>query len=262
MQNLTIVKIGGNVVDNPELLQDVLQQFIQLPGYKLLVHGGGKLATQLGERLGIKATMVDGRRVTDAAMLEIVTMVYGGGINKKIVSLLQAKGCNALGLTGADGNLIPARKRNKRNKDDQDWGFVGDFDEQHINVALLDSFFGAGLTPIVAPLTHDGKGNLLNTNADTIASGLAVALSRLFTTTLVYSFEKKGVLTDINDPDSVIATITPENYARYKSEGVINEGMIPKLDGAFRAIDAGVSSVRICYATDIAHPQSGTTLCR
>lgn len=258
MENLTIVKIGGNVVDNPELLQEVLQQFTQLTGHKLLVHGGGKLATQVGERLGIKSKMVEGRRITDEATLEIVTMVYGGGINKKIVALLQALSCNAMGLTGADGNLIPAHKRQKG---EQDWGFVGDFETANINVPLLDSLFRAGITPVVAPLTHDGRGSMLNTNADTIASGLAVSLCRNFKTELVYSFEKKGVLTDINDPDSVIPQINPQSYARYKEEGVVAEGMIPKLDNAFKAIDAGVSRVRICYATDIANLQSGTTLC-
>jgi acetylglutamate kinase len=259
MENLTILKIGGNVIDNPTLLDEVLLRFSQLPGYKLLVHGGGKLATQLSGRLGIKSQMVEGRRVTDAAMLEIVTMVYGGDINKRLVAQLQAKGCNALGLTGADGNLIPAYKRQK---DEQDWGFVGDFEERNINVGLLETLFAAGITPVVAPLTHNGQGSMLNTNADTIASGLAVALSQRFKTCLIFSFEKKGVLTDVDDPGSVISSITPESYARYKSQGIIAEGMIPKLDNAFRAIEAGVGNVRICYATDIAHPESGTTLCQ
>lgn len=258
MENVTIVKIGGNVVDDSELLEQVLQQFSDLEGHKLLVHGGGKLATQLGERLGVKAVMVEGRRVTDKAMLEIVTMVYAGDINKSLVALLQARGCNALGLTGADGNLIPAHKRQDA---DQDWGYVGDFIEEDINVALLNGFFSAGITPVVAPITHDRQGSLLNTNADTIASGLAVALSKHFKSTLIYSFEKKGVLTDIDDPDSVITSITPASYAAYRRQEVIAEGMIPKLDNAFRALEAGVSTVRICYATDIAHPQSGTTLC-
>ncbi len=258
MQNLTILKIGGNVVDNPQLLQEVLQQFNQLQGYRILVHGGGKLATQLGERLGIKSTTIEGRRVTDAAMLEIVTMVYGGDINKKIVALLQGMGCNALGLTGADGNLIPAHKRQPGK---HDWGYVGDFETANINVGLLEQLFAAGLTPVVAPLTHDGQGSMLNTNADTIAAGLAMALSRRFTTTLIYSFEKPGVLADVKDPDSVISSITPESYARYQQEGIIAEGMIPKLDNAFQALEAGVSSVRICYATDLVHPQRGTTLC-
>ncbi|WP_224997689.1 acetylglutamate kinase [Cesiribacter sp. SM1] len=258
MKNVTIVKIGGNVVDSPELLQEVLHKFTQLQGNKLLVHGGGKLATQMGEKLGIKAQMVEGRRVTDAETLQIVTMVYGGGINKRIVALLQSMGCNAMGLTGADGNLIPAHKRQKG---DRDWGFVGDFETSNINVALLERLFAAGITPVIAPLTHDGQGSLLNTNADTIASGLAVALSKSFKADLVYSFEKKGVLTDINQPDSVITNINPSSYSQYKQEGVIADGMIPKLDNAFNAIEAGVSSVRICYATDIADLESGTTLC-
>ncbi|MBW3545938.1 MAG: acetylglutamate kinase, partial [Bacteroidetes bacterium] len=217
----------------------------------------GKLATQLSERLGIKSTIVHGRRLTDAAMLEIVTMVYGGDINKNIVARLQGIGCNAFGLTGADGNLIPARKREDSQ---QDWGYVGDFDAAQINVGLLEQLYAVGLTPVIAPLTHDGKGSMLNTNADTIAAGLAVALSKHYTTTLIYSFEKKGVLRDVDDPDSVIDSITPETYTRYKQEGLIAEGMIPKLDNAFRALEAGVSSVRICYGTDIAHPQSGTRL--
>ena len=258
MENITILKIGGNVIDNSELLQEVLLQFSQFQGYKVLVHGGGKLATQLGERLGVKAVMVDGRRVTDAAMLDIVTMVYGGSINKRLVAMLQSMNCNALGLTGADGNLIPAHKRLK---DERDWGYVGDFDERNINSTLLYHLLSAGITPVVAPLTHDGWGSLLNTNADTIASGLAVALSQRFRTSLVFSFEKKGVLTDIDDPESVISNITPESYTQYKNQGVISEGMIPKLDNAFKAIESGVGSVRICYATDIAHPQRGTTLC-
>lgn len=245
------------MVDNPTLLQQVLQQFSQLQEHKLLVHGGGKLATQLSERLGIKSTIVHGRRLTDAAMLEIVTMVYGGDINKNIVARLQGIGCNAFGLTGADGNLIPARKREDSQ---QDWGYVGDFDAAQINVGLLEQLYAVGLTPVIAPLTHDGKGSMLNTNADTIAAGLAVALSKHYTTTLIYSFEKKGVLRDVDDPDSVIDSITPETYTRYKQEGLIAEGMIPKLDNAFRALEAGVSSVRICYGTDIAHPQSGTRL--
>jgi acetylglutamate kinase len=255
---LTIVKIGGNVVDNPLLLQEVLAQFARLKGHKLLIHGGGKLATQLGEKLGIKAQMVGGRRVTDAAMLQVVTMVYGGEINKKLVALLQASGCNALGLTGADGNLIPAHRRQKG---ELDWGFVGDFDPAAINTGLLQSLFSAGITPVVAPLTHDGRGSLLNTNADTIASGLAVVLSPFYQTTLTYCFEKKGVLLDVEDEASVIPRITPESYSQYKAQGVIAEGMLPKLENAFAALEAGVEQVRICHALDIAHPQNGTTLC-
>ncbi|EMR04411.1 acetylglutamate kinase [Cesiribacter andamanensis] len=255
---LTIVKIGGNVVDNAQLLDQVLHQFIKLQGLKLLVHGGGKLATQLGEKLGLQAQMVGGRRLTDAAMLQVVTMVYGGEINKTIVALLQAAGCNALGLTGADGNLIPAHKRQKGALD---WGFVGDFDPVSINTGLLQSLFAAGITPVVAPLTHDGQGSLLNTNADTIASGLAVALSPFYPTTLTYCFEKKGVLLDVEDEASVISRITPEDYSQYKVQGVIAEGMLPKLDNAFAALQAGVVQVRICHALDIAHPQTGTALC-
>jgi acetylglutamate kinase len=258
LRPLTIAKIGGNVVDNPLLLQEVLAQFAELEGHKILVHGGGKLATQLGEKLGLQAQMVGGRRVTDAAMLQVVSMVYGGEINKKIVAMLQAIGCNALGLTGADGNLIPAHKRQKG---ELDWGFVGDFEPAAINTGLLQNLLGAGITPVVAPLTHDGQGSLLNTNADTIASGLAVALSPYYQTVLTYCFEKKGVLLDVEDESSVISRITPQSYSQYKEQGLIADGMLPKLENAFAALEAGVRQVRICHALDIAHPQNGTTLC-
>lgn len=258
MENLTVIKIGGHVVDDPALLDQVLDKFTPMPGHKLLVHGGGKLATEMGERLGIKARMVEGRRMTDAAMLQIVTMVYGGDINKRIVASLQAKGCHALGLTGADGNLIPARKRNDAHLD---WGFVGDFDWQHINTGLLRSLFEADIAPVVAPLTHDGQGSLLNTNADTIAAGLARAMSAHYDTTLVYAFEKKGVMRDLQDPASVISTIRPQEYTSLKQEGIIADGMIPKLDNAFAALQDGVHQVHICLATDIDHTERGTTLC-
>ncbi|MFA0962240.1 acetylglutamate kinase [Roseivirga sp. BDSF3-8] len=258
MENLTVIKIGGNVVDDPILLQEVLKHFTHLPGHKVLVHGGGKLATQMAEKLGLKAQMVEGRRMTDAAMLQIVTMVYGGDINKRIVASLQATGCNALGLTGADGNLIPAHKRQDATRD---WGFVGDFDWAHINTGLLMSLLAGGFTPVVAPLTHDGQGSMMNTNADTIASGLARALARHYATTLIYAFEKKGVLRDIRDPDSVIPAINAQDYIALKKEDVIADGMIPKLDNAFDALNEGVQCIRICLATDIDHPENGTTLC-
>lgn len=258
MEKATIVKIGGNVVDDPQALREVLQKFAQLQGYKVLVHGGGKIATQIGEKLGIRARMVEGRRITDADTLEVVTMVYGGLANKKIVAGLQSMGCNAIGLTGADGNLIPAHKRSGAAID---YGFVGDFEPFHINTALLEKLFVLGISPVVAPLTHDQEGSMLNTNADTIASGLAVALAQDFDTTLVYCFEKRGVLTDINDPASLISSMDRKSYADYKSKGIIADGMIPKLDNAFNALDAGVAKVRICQAADMVEPDSGTSLC-
>lgn len=258
MEKVSIVKIGGNVVDDQQALREVLQKFAQLQGYKVLVHGGGKIATQVGEKLGIKAQMVEGRRITDAATLEVVTMVYGGLANKKIVALLQSLGCNAIGLTGADGNLIPA---NKRSGTAIDYGFVGDFEAFHINTALLESLFGLGISPVVAPLTHDQEGSMLNTNADTIASGLAIALAQAFDTTLIYCFEKKGVLADIKDPDSLIPSMNREGYVDYKSRGIIADGMIPKLDNAFNALEAGVARVRICQASEMVEPESGTSLC-
>lgn len=258
MEKLTIIKTGGNVVDNVALLDEVLDIFACLPGHKLLVHGGGKLATQMAERLGLKAQMVDGRRITDAAMLQIVTMVYGGDINKRMVAMLQAKGCNALGLTGADGNLIPAGRRHEAGCD---WGFVGDFDWENINTGLLKGLLTAGMAPVVAPLTHDMEGSMLNTNADTIAAGLACALAEHFTTTLVYCFERKGVLRDVEDADSVISTIRLKDYEGLKAEGVIADGMLPKLDNAFAALQSGVQQVHICLATDINDAENGTTLC-
>lgn len=258
MEKATVVKIGGNVVDDPQALREVLQKFAQLQGHKVLVHGGGKIATQIGEKLGVSARMVEGRRITDADTLEVVTMVYGGLANKKIVALLQSMGCNAIGLTGADGNLIPAHKRSGTAID---YGFVGDFEAFHINIALLEKLFQLGISPVVAPLTHDQEGSMLNTNADTIASGLAVALAQDFDTTLVYCFEKKGVLIDINDPDSLIISMDRDSYADYRSKGIIADGMIPKLDNAFNALDAGVAKVRICQASDMVVPESGTSLC-
>lgn len=258
MEKATVVKIGGNVVDDPQALREVLQKFSQLQGYKVLVHGGGKIATQIGEKLGIRAQMVEGRRITDADTLEVVTMVYGGLANKKIVALLQSMGCNAIGLTGADGNLIPASKRTGAAID---YGFVGDFEVFHINIALLEKLFQLGISPVVAPLTHDQEGSMLNTNADTIASGLAVALAQDFDSTLIYCFEKRGVLTNINDPDSLISSMDRESYADYRKKGIIADGMIPKLDNAFKALDAGVAKVRICQASDMVVPESGTSLC-
>lgn len=247
-QTLNLIKIGGNIIDDEAKLQRFLTDFSKLSGRKILVHGGGKIATEVAKGLGIEARMVEGRRITDADMLRVVTMVYGGLVNKNIVARLQALGSQALGLTGADANIIPARKRPVKTID---YGFVGDIAEEEIQAQRLQLFLDNGLTPVLAPLTHDGAGNLLNTNADTIASTVAVALSRLYEVNLCYCFEKKGVLADINDDNSVIHRIDPNQYQALKADGTIVQGMIPKLDNAFNAIQAGVKSVYICHADQL-----------
>ncbi|MES2274672.1 MAG: acetylglutamate kinase [Bacteroidota bacterium] len=248
MQTLYIIKIGGNVIDNSENLHKFLKDFTQLKGHKILVHGGGKVATQLSETLGIEAKLVDGRRITDIETLRVVTMVYGGLINKNIVAQLQRYGNNAIGLTGADGNLIKAKKRLVKTID---YGFVGDLDDDSVDAKGISSLLEAGFTPVFSALTHDGEGQMLNTNADTIASALAVGLSALYTTTLIYCFEKKGVLKDIDDEDSLIRDINPERYDELKAAGIIHSGMLPKLDNAFKAIDFGVQAVIIGHADDL-----------
>jgi acetylglutamate kinase len=242
INRLHIIKIGGNVIDNSENLHYFLKDFAAIDGYKILVHGGGKVATQLSSTLGIEAQMVDGRRITDIETLRVVTMVYAGLINKNIIAQLQWIGCNAIGLTGADGNFIKAKKRPVKTID---YGFVGDIDDQSINPENIDKLMGAGFTPVFCALTHDGEGQLLNTNADTIASALAVALSKLYETTLIYCFEKKGVLQDIDDEDSLIRDIDPERYEELKKKQIIAGGMLPKLDNAFTAISCGVKAVII-----------------
>ncbi len=242
MTSLHIIKIGGNVIDNSENLHNFLKDFTALDGYKILVHGGGKVATQLSETLGIEAKLVDGRRITDIETLKVVTMVYGGLINKNIVAQLQRYGNNAIGLTGADGDFIRARKRPVKTID---YGFVGDMDEKSINPKNISSLLEAGFTPVFCAITHDGEGQLLNTNADTIASALAVSLSKMYSTTLIYCFEKKGVLMDINDDDSIIREIDPARYEELKKEQIIHSGMLPKLDNAFTAIACGVKAVVI-----------------
>jgi len=243
--DLYIIKIGGNVIDNSESLHNFLKDFTAIDGYKILVHGGGKVATQLSETLGIEAKMVDGRRITDIETLRVVTMVYGGLINKNIVAQLQKFGTNAIGLTGADGNFIRTKKRPVKSID---YGFVGDMDENSINPENIKHLMDGGFTPVFCALTHDGDGQLLNTNADTIASALAVALSELYDTTLVYCFEKQGVLKDINDESSLIAEIDPLRYEELKQQQIIHSGMLPKLDNAFTAIACGVKAVIIGHA--------------
>ena len=246
MKKLYVIKIGGNIIDNPLALEQFLTDFAAIEGYKILVHGGGKVATDISKGLGIEAQMVDGRRVTDAETLKIVTMVYAGFINKNVVAQLQAKSCNAIGLTGADANLIKSHKRAVKTVD---YGFVGDVDE--VNSAILKMLIENNLTPIIAPITHNKAGVLLNTNADTVASTIAVGMSQVFDVELVYCFELKGVLRDFEDKNSVINEIDTTYYAQLKADGIVSKGMIPKLDNAFDAIKAGVSAVRICQADDL-----------
>lgn len=244
--SLTVIKIGGNVIDNPDALKRFLTTFAQLPDQKILIHGGGKVATQVAEKLGVQTTMVEGRRITDRAMLDVVTMVYGGLVNKQIVAQLQTLDTNAIGLTGADAGTVLARKRPVK---EIDYGFVGDIVE--VDSGRILSFLRQGLTPVYAPLTFDEAGNLFNTNADTMASAIAVDLARQTPVTLVYCFEKKGVLANPDDDNSVISELTPALYAKHKAAGTINKGMIPKLDNAFGALEKGVSQVIICHADEL-----------
>ncbi len=245
---LYIIKIGGNVIDNSENLFHFLKDFTALKGSKILVHGGGKVATQISEDLGIEAKMIDGRRITDIETLRIVTMVYGGLINKNIVAQLQRFGTNAIGLTGADGNTIAAKKRPVKTID---YGFAGDLNDKSVNVDSINHLLTAGFTPVFSALTHDGDGQLLNTNADTIASALAVAMAQHYTATLIYCFEKKGVLKDVSNEDSLYPHIDEKHYAQLKKDQVIHSGMLPKLDNAFSAIAGGVSAVIIGHAGDL-----------
>lgn len=252
MEKLTLVKVGGKIVEEEETLRKLLQDFSSLEGYKVLVHGGGRSATKLATQLGIESKMVNGRRITDAAMLEVVTMVYGGLVNKNIVAGLQALHVNALGLTGADMNLM---RSDKRPVAEVDYGFVGDVKE--VNADLLASLIRQGIVPILAPLTHDRQGHILNTNADTIAGEAAKALAKHFEVTLMFCFEKKGVLMDENDDESVIPEIDRSSFQHYVHQGIIQGGMIPKLENAYQAIDAGVKQVIITQASEI-HKGTGT----
>ncbi len=247
MDKLTIIKVGGKVVEETESLNALLDQFNKVSGNKILVHGGGRTATEIAGKLGIETKMVDGRRITDAAMLEVVTMVYGGLVNKRIVAQLQAQNCNAIGLTGADLDLIRAKKRPVK---DIDYGFVGDVDE--VNSGELRLLINENIIPVIAPLTHDGNGNLLNTNADTIASELATELASHFSVYLFYCFEKRGVLTNPDDESSVIYDLNISLFNKYKNEGVISDGMIPKLENGFNAKRKGVKEVLITNAENIA----------
>lgn len=247
MEKVTIVKVGGAVVEDNEQLAQLLTDFDAIPGKKVLVHGGGRRATKVAAALGIESKMVNGRRITDAQMLEVVTMVYGGLVNKNLVAKLQAKGVNALGLTGADMDVIHSHKRPV--KDGVDFGYVGDV--ERANGKMLQTLIQEGITPVMAPLTHDGNGNILNTNADTIASETAKALAPYYDVTLIYSFEKKGVLSNPDDDNSVIPVITRSDFEKYQADGTIGGGMIPKIENALAAVDAGVKEVIITLATAI-----------
>jgi len=252
---LTIVKVGGAVVEDEAQLTQLLENFRAIEGAKVLVHGGGRRATKVAAQLGIETKMVDGRRITDAAMLEVVTMVYGGLVNKHVVAALQSLGVDAIGLCGADGDIIRSEKRPLKNG--IDYGFVGDV--KKADGAKIARFIEAGLVPVIAPLTHDGQGNILNTNADTMASETAKALAELYDVTLIFSFEKKGVLSNPDDDDSVIPVITHEDFERYKADGTISGGMLPKIENALGAVDAGVKQVIITLATAL-DGQSGTVI--
>ena len=253
MEKLYVIKIGGNIVDNPALLTNFLTAFSTIEGQAILVHGGGKLATSLATKLGVEQTMVEGRRITDGETLKIVTMVYAGYINKNIIAQLQAMHVNAIGLSGVDGNLIKAHKRIDANID---FGFVGDIDE--VNTGFIHQQLLNNTRLVIAPITHDGAGQLLNTNADTIAQTVATAMSDTYKVHLVYGFEKEGVLKDVTNEGSVISSINNLTYSQLKKENVIFEGMIPKIDNAFLALHGGVQSVIIGKAEKLIELMNGT----
>ena len=255
-EHLTIIKVGGKIVENSESLNALLKDFAAVEGKKLLVHGGGRSATQMAARLGVETKMVDGRRITDEAMLEVVTMVYGGLVNKRIVAGLQALGIDAVGLTGADMNIVLS---DKREVSAVDYGWVGDV--KRVNAEAVATLIESGCCPVVAPLTHDGCGHMLNTNADTMAGEMAKAMAAHYDVTLMFCFEKPGVLADENDDSSLIPTITPAVLDDLKRRGVVSGGMIPKLDNAIACVSAGVESVVITQADRIADPYAGTKIC-
>ncbi len=248
MEQIFIVKIGGNVIDTDDALSSFLKNFAAIKGKKILVHGGGKIATGIGDKLGIESKYIDGRRITDRETIDLVTMVYGGLVNKRIVAKLQSLQCNVIGLTGADANLIPAVKRPVK---EIDYGFVGDIQHSAFDVKNWEVLLHNNFIPIIAPLTHDGNGQILNTNADTIASSIAVALSKVYQVRLIYCFEKKGVLENVADENSAIPLITKEIYAQLKKGNKLFDGILPKIDNAFSAIDSGVKEVLIGHAEDL-----------
>ncbi len=258
MEKLHIIKIGGNIIDNEEHLSSFLKDFTAIDGKKILVHGGGKLATSVAEAMGIKQTMVDGRRITDTETLKVITMVYAGFINKNIVSKLQSYKCNALGLTGTDGNLITAHKRITK---EINYGFAGDIDG--VNANFIVSILQQDISLVIAPVTSDAHGQLLNTNADSVANEIAKEMSSLYDVSLIYCFEKNGVLKNTSDDNSFIVKINPTDYGSLKSQNIISGGMIPKLDNAFEALQAGVKYVTIGHAQNLQqliNHQSGTAI--
>lgn len=257
INNINVVKIGGNVIDDPTALSEFVRIFSNLEGPKILVHGGGKEATRLSKEMGIETTMIEGRRVTDRATLDIVTMTYAGLINKRIVAMLQAEGCDALGFSGADGNII---KATRRPANPIDYGFVGDIDPENVNDTLIRILLESGITPVICAICHDGEGTLLNCNADSVASATAIGASRIAPTVLTYCFEKAGVLANVDDENSVIPLVTKENFKTLKDDGVIAKGMIPKLTNALDSASKGVKEVRICKAENL--PNNTGTIIR
>ena len=255
MEVLKVIKIGGNVIDNDLALERFLRDFASLEGRKILVHGGGKLATRMAERLEIKQTMVEGRRVTDKATLDIVTMVYAGLINKRIVAMLQSFGCNAMGMSGADGAIIRA---NRRSPEPIDFGFVGDIAE--VDGKRLQQLTMEGITPVICSIMHDGKGGLLNCNADSVASAVAAGVAREKAAELHFCFDKAGVLRDVNDPTTLISEITAESYPSLRAEGVISDGMIPKVENALRSVAEGLQRVVIKHSDELTNPEAGTSI--
>ena len=255
MEKLTIIKVGGKIVENEKSLQLLLNDFVKIKGKKILVHGGGKTATEISAKLGIETKMVEGRRITDVETLKVVTMVYAGLVNKNVVAKLQALQCNALGICGADLNIIRAVKRPAK---PIDYGFVGDIVE--VNSKQLFTLLNNNIMPVIAPLTHDCNGQLLNTNADTMAQAIAIALSKEYDVELIYCFEKKGVLSNADDENSVIPEIDKKIFEDYKTKKIITEGMIPKLDNGFNALTQGVKKVIITNAQMLGQSNSGTTL--
>ena len=253
---IKVVKIGGNVIDNEAALERFVADFAAIEGQKVLVHGGGKLATRLAEKLEIPTTMIDGRRVTDSQTLDVVTMVYAGLVNKKVVAMLQAAGCNAIGLSGADANVIKATRRAAK---PIDFGFVGDISVEGVDADFILSLTQRGVVPVFCSIMHDGAGTLLNCNADSVASAVTVALAQKAETELVFCFDKAGVMIDIDNPDSVIAEIRPQSYKTLLADGVVNKGMIPKIDGAFRALECGVKVVTIKHSAQL-NEDSGTKI--
>ena len=246
MEKITVVKIGGNVIDDPAVLKRFIADFAAMPGPKILVHGGGKVATRLAERLELKVQMVDGRRITDKGTLDVVTMVYAGLVNKQLVASLQAEGCNALGMSGADGNAVTARRRAPQ---PIDYGFVGDIEK--VDSRLLGRLLETGVTPVFCAIMHDGQGTLLNCNADSVASAVALGAAEIAPTDLVFCFEKAGVLRDPDDDTSLIREITAATYPPLKADGVVSKGMIPKIENALKAVEKGVRSVTIRSSENI-----------